>query len=355
MKNGNASADAIVLTRAEYIILYIQLLRQIGTPIDRELRRARLPTLIEEIPDALVSMDLTYRFLTRCAYLEGIDDIGFEAGWNLTIDAFGEIMASTLRAAPTPKSRLETFARLLSLEDTGARCEVYPEGDMACICLHQYTPPGGDSRIAEWLNLKAVIEIIRSWMGPHWLPPVIGLQSRLPVLNSILDRLPGVRVLTGQPAPFIRLPSRVLTMPIDGYDSLAATAVRSSGKYGATEVVGLESDDVVGKLFAALKPYLGSGYPPIGVAAEIAGTSVRSLQRQLGEMQTTYTELIERIRFERAVHLLRDPDIKILDIALALGYGDASNFSRAFRRISGSSPREMRRRLAAGMDSRNVA
>ncbi len=355
MKNGNASTDAIVLTRAEYILLYIQLLREIGAPVDRELRRARLPTLIEEIPDALVSIDLAYRFLTRCARSEGIDDIGFEAGWNLSIEAFGEIMASTLRAAPTPKSRLETFARLLSLEDTGASCEVHPEGDMACICVHQYTPPGGDSRIAEWLNLKAVIEIIRSWMGPQWLPPVIGLQSRLPVLNSILDRLPGVRVLTGQPAPFIRLPSRVLTMPIDGYDAFAAAAATSSEKYGATEVAGIGAYDIVEKLFAALKPYLGSGYPPIGLAAEIAGTSVRSLQRQLGEMQITYTELIERIRFEQAVRLLREPDIKILDIALALGYGDASNFSRAFRRISGSSPREMRRQLAAGTVSREVA
>ena len=85
MKNGNAPAESIVLTRAEYIILYFQLLRQLGAPVDRELRRAQLPTLIEEIPDALVSMDLAYRFLARCAHSEGIDDIGFEAGWNLSL------------------------------------------------------------------------------------------------------------------------------------------------------------------------------------------------------------------------------------------------------------------------------
>ena len=123
MKNDNTSTDSIVLTRAEYVILYIQLLRQIGAPVDRELRRARLPVLIEEIPNALVSMDLTFSFLSRCAHSEGIDDIGFEAGWKVSIDAFGDIMAATLGAAPTPKSRLEVFSRLLSLEDTGARCE----------------------------------------------------------------------------------------------------------------------------------------------------------------------------------------------------------------------------------------
>ncbi len=149
MKNGNSPTDSIVLTRAEYAIVYIQLLRQIGAPVERELRRARLPVLIEEIPNALVSTDLTFRFLSRCARSEGIDDLGFEAGWNVSTDTFGDIMVSTLRAAPTPKSRLEVFSRLLSLEDTGARCEVHCEGETTRICLHQYTPPGADSRIAE--------------------------------------------------------------------------------------------------------------------------------------------------------------------------------------------------------------
>ncbi len=355
MKDVQASAESIVLTRAEYAIVYIQLLRQIGAPVDRELRRARLPVLIEELPNALVSIDLTFRFLSRCARAEGIDDLGFEAGWNVSIDAFGDIMACTLRAAPSPKSRLEVFSRLLSLEDTGARCEVRSEGDMTRICLHQYTPPGADSRIAEWLNLKAVIEVVRTWMGAKWMPSAIGLASRMPVPHTILDRLPGVQVLTGQPAPCIWLPSRVLTGPIDGYDSLASIADGTDEAYDAPRITGFETDNLVNRLSAALQSYLGSGHPPIGLAAEIAGTSVRSLQRQLSQMQTSYTELVERIRFDQAVRLLRDSDLKILDIALSLGYGDASNFSRAFRRISGSSPREMRRQLTADMVTHRVA
>jgi AraC-like DNA-binding protein len=346
--------NSIVLVRAEYVVLYIDLLRRLGTPVDRELRRARLPTLIEEMPDAWVSMDLTFRFIANCAHSEGIDDIGFEAGWDVSIEAFGDIMASTLQAAPTPKSRLEVFSRLLSLEDTGVRCELHPEGDMARICMPQYTPHGADSRIAEWLNLKAVIEVIRSWMGPDWLPPVIGLASRLPVSNSIRDRLPGIQILTGQSTPFIGVPSRVLSMPnVD--DCRATVKNRMTGTGGYTSIVATEPANLEGRLSAALAPYLASGHPPIGLAAEIAGTSVRSLQRRLDRMQTSYTELVERLRFEQAVLLLRDSDLKILEIAIALGYGDASNFARALRRICGSSPRELRRQLLSASDLRSVA
>lgn len=351
MKTSAAAYPSIVLVRAEYLLLYLDWLRKLGTPVDRELRKARLPTLIEELPDEYVSLNMSYRFLGNCARIDGVDDIGFEAGWNVSFDAFGDIMASTLRAAPTPKLRLEVFARLLALEDTGAHCEAHFEGDMSRISVHQYTPPGGDSRIAEWLNIKAIIEIIRTWMGQNWMPPVIGLESRLPVLNSILNRLPGVQVLTGQSAPFIRVPNHILTSPIT-YDSLAPTANGIDEPLGTPGSVVQATGDIVEMLSTSLSPYLRSGYPQIDLAAEIAGISVRSLQRQLGKMRISYTELVERIRYGQAIRLLADPDLKILEIALALGYGDASNFSRAFRRISGSSPREIRKHLVTDAESR---
>jgi AraC-like DNA-binding protein len=355
MKKANHSAGSIVLVRAEYVLLYIAFLRQLGTPVERELRRARLPTLIEEMPDSFVSMDLAFRFLTHCSMSEGIDDIGFEAGWDVSLDAFSDSMTRALRNAPTPRSRLEVFKRLLTLEDTGVRCELHPEGDMIRICLGQYTPPDGDSRIAEWLNLKAVIEVIRTWMGPDWLLPVVGLESRLSVSNSIRDRLSSVRLLTGQSVPFVMVPSHVLSMPIDGYDAFASAPGIVQATREERNLVSLEDEDLVNRLTMALAPYLASSYPPIDLAAEIAGTSVRNLQRQLSQMRTSYTELIERIRFDQAIRLLRDSDLKILDIALDLGYSDASNFARAFRRISGTSPRELRRQLQAETDSRSVA
>lgn len=344
-----ANADSIVLVRAEYVILYLAWLRRIGAPVDRELRRARLPTLLEEMPDAPISTALAYRFLMRSAASEGIEDLGFEAGWEVSGDALGETMTTALRASPTPRARLEAFARLLSLEDNGARCEIQSEGDMTRVCIRQYTPPGGDSRIAEWMNLKVVIEVIRSWMGADWLPSVIGLESRESVKNAIRDRLGGMRILSGQPVPFVMFPNRVMSIPIGAYDTLAATSGESCERHGNNRrPAGLEDAGKIEQLTAALAPYLNCGYPTIDIAAEIAGTSVRSLQRELSLMQTSYSGLIEGMRFAQAVRLLRDPNLKILEIALSLGYSDASNFSRACRRISGSSPRQLRRQWQAG-------
>ena len=88
------------------------------------------------------------------------------------------------------------------------------------------------------------------------------------------------------------------------------------------------------------------GNPSVDLAAAAAGTSVRTLQRRLAQCGLTYSHLVQQARFEVAAALLQDPDTKIIDIALSVGYGDPSHFARAFRRLTGVSPREFRR-LAA--------
>jgi len=70
---------------------------------------------------------------------------------------------------------------------------------------------------------------------------------------------------------------------------------------------------------------------------------VRSLQRFLSQHQTSYGEVVESVQFEMASRLLGDRGLKVIDIAMSLGYSDPSNFARAFHRISGMSPREFRK------------
>jgi len=46
--------------------------------------------------------------------------------------------------------------------------------------------------------------------------------------------------------------------------------------------------------------------------------------------------------------MLADPNRKIIDVAMHLGYGHSQNFSRAFRRISGQTPKEYRKDCMSG-------
>ena len=78
---------------------------------------------------------------------------------------------------------------------------------------------------------------------------------------------------------------------------------------------------------------------------KVDGTSRRTLQRHLAECGYTFSILLRRARLAVATGKLNDPSVKLIEIAFELGYTDPSHFSKAFRRWTGSSPREYRRSL----------
>jgi len=82
-----------------------------------------------------------------------------------------------------------------------------------------------------------------------------------------------------------------------------------------------------------------------GLAQE-AGLSpfhfLRTFERVTG---VTPHQYILRARLREAAMRLADPEAKVLDIAFDCGFGDLSNFNRAFRAEFGVSPRAYRRTL----------
>ncbi|MBR4502036.1 MAG: response regulator [Clostridia bacterium] len=60
----------------------------------------------------------------------------------------------------------------------------------------------------------------------------------------------------------------------------------------------------------------------------------------------SFFELIGSMRAERARLLLADPSMRVVDVALAVGYHDVAHFSKSFKRVTGKTPVEYRASLA---------
>jgi AraC-like DNA-binding protein len=100
--------------------------------------------------------------------------------------------------------------------------------------------------------------------------------------------------------------------------------------------------DFVTALRALIRPYLAQGHPRLSQVAEIVGISERTLQRRLAQSRTTYSAIVQEARFLIASDLMADSDLNIADIAFAAGYENAPHFSRAFKRLTGMTPRDYR-------------
>jgi len=70
--------------------------------------------------------------------------------------------------------------------------------------------------------------------------------------------------------------------------------------------------------------------------------SVRTLRRRLKEEGSSYRELLDEIRYGLAREYLGQTQLPLEEISGLLGYTEAGNFSHAFKRWSGMSPREWR-------------
>ncbi len=55
-----------------------------------------------------------------------------------------------------------------------------------------------------------------------------------------------------------------------------------------------------------------------------------------------FVDYIARIRFETAAKLLEDLDLRISEIAFAVGFQSLSQFNRVFKKLAGKSPSEWR-------------
>lgn len=98
------------------------------------------------------------------------------------------------------------------------------------------------------------------------------------------------------------------------------------------------SPGIVGELERALRAQVLARDSSVTRVAELLAMHRRTLNRRLQREGTTFRAVLEQVRFDAARELLRDEGREIEEIARMLGYTEASAFTRAFRRWSGTTP-----------------
>ena len=107
----------------------------------------------------------------------------------------------------------------------------------------------------------------------------------------------------------------------------------------------------------AITPLLPHGKASAGEVARQLGMSHRTLARRLAAEELTFSEIQTELKTDLAKRYLRDGDLPISQIAWLLGYREVSAFTHAFKRWTGTTPRQSRaqgRFVSAGKRSRTV-
>jgi AraC-like DNA-binding protein len=118
----------------------------------------------------------------------------------------------------------------------------------------------------------------------------------------------------------------------------ARTLVRVVESQGSAQ-----AESMVERVSALIDRLLPSGECTAEHVAQMLGIDRRTLYRRLAVEGVTFTSLVDQLRREVAVELLRRGGRQITEVADLLGFSSISSFSRWFHRSHGTSAREYRK------------
>lgn len=321
---------AVPVLRLGHLNSFTSHLRDIGQPIDCQLRREGLPVLCDDA-DHVVPLRRAWSFFDYSA--QKVDPmVGWRVGASAGEHNLNDVLRRTLESAPTLLQALRGLARKARSEASHIQLGIWRRGHDALIYSH-YTGMGDvpGYLVAQGYQLGTILGLIRCYLGRSWLPNEIGTEGSVPPYG-LDDYFAGTRIMLGRRFGYLAVPMGLLnSKAIDLGDD-----IDSSG-YGAADAPGFADT-----LRALLPGYLADGYPTATFAARLMDVSERTLARRLAAEHLTFGQLIDEVRFAEASRLLADPVVRVEDVAKAVGFNDQSNFSRMFRRIAGVTPVEYR-------------
>lgn len=105
--------------------------------------------------------------------------------------------------------------------------------------------------------------------------------------------------------------------------------------------------DLLSQVAHHIASSLSSGCASLDEVASDLKVGVRTLQRRLAEHNVEFSQLVEDVRRSLAESYVMQSEYSLTEIALLLGYSEASCFCRAFRRWTQLTPQQFRQRSRA--------
>jgi len=297
-----------------------------------------MPSLFEN-PDERIPYLQASRMLAQCVSATGCEHFGLLVGERAGPSHLG-VAGFLVRSAPDVASALHDLLTNLDLHDEGGTLTLVTTGEVGMLGYAVCQPDAQALEQIYDLSLAVACNIMRSLCGPAWNPIQVMLSRHRPQ-----DQRPYRR--------FFRAPIRfdaeqsALAFPAQWFKHKPSFADPMLHDHLEKEARDLHTQ-LNTTLLKGLRPLLQRClYSRQCSTTEIAkrlGIHERTLSRRLRAEGTSFQRELDASRYLVSRQLLIQTDTTLDDIAASLGYSDASAFSRAFKRWSGTTPARWRKR-----------
>ena len=277
--------------------------------------------------------------------IAGDEALGLHMAESLPAGAL-DLLEYAFRSSATVATGLEQLARYGRVTNDRAAARVERTDDALRLVL-------GDPR-AETIHpqradfaLAYVVRLVREATGCPVVPASVSFAHPAPETTYEHRRFFRAPLAFGAAPSEIVLHANDAALPLRSADPALAAIVRRRLdrllQHGSPEA----DPAVASRVRAVLIEQAGRSEPSAQAVARELGMSPRTLARRLAAEGTSFREVLDRLRQEAAVALLREGRMGIGEIAFLLGYSEPAAFHRSFKRWTGKTPLAWRRDLRA--------
>jgi len=245
--------------------------------------------------------------------------------------------------SPTLGAALDVLIRFEALNSRCYRGSSHFDADQAQLQFYSIAPYNE-------YNCFVVDSILASWKTlTEWLTGETGLISGVfiefpaPAHKADYDAVFSAPVLFGQAG------NRLLLKP-----HATSLAVRQAEPLLHQQLLTLAQERMKrlniastfnGRVQNILGPQLHGKTPTLEETADLLGMPDWTLRRKLKEEGTTFQALLDAMRRDLALGYMRDTQVSFGEVAYVLGFSTPGAFQRAFKRWTGETPGDYRRRI----------
>ncbi len=295
--------------------------------------------LLRPSTDLGFTLDQEFQFHRNLLELTDNPMLGLLLGKAYQMEAYG-LLGYAFMSAPTLRHAMVVLRNYGPLTFTLFDMNFVVEGPRATLRLSPDIPVP-DDLLAYYVDrdLTAAVTGARGSMRVPLEPQHIQLLHVGEGQRDIYERHFRCPVSFSAKASELQLDARVLDTVMPLRDSETTSACQQQCRLLLARMkVGSNFVDRVRQLILARPGY----FPDIDYVAEKLNMTGRTLRRRLAKEDSSYQDILSEVRYELAREYLATSTLPLEEISVLLGYSAPGNFSNAFKRWHGSSPREYR-------------
>jgi len=317
---------------AVHALHLLELLREWGVEPGDLLEGTALDEEVLADPSLYLDVPTLERLAANAREATGFDGLGILLGMRMRISAHGYLGFAAM-TAPTTRAALAVAARYVPIRTEVLGLGLEEEGDRAAIVIDERADLGTARDAVIFALMVGIRQMGQELTGRE----ITGHAEVTFPEPGYYSALPGAELFDvrfEQPANRLVFDASVLDLAIRTADPAAHRLALEQCEQALTAGAG---GSWVVRVRSAL-PDRERGYRSVDDVARELGVSTRTLKRRLGEAGTSYSELLDEVRRQRALVLLRADALSVEETADRLGYAEPASFTRAFKRWTGKTP-----------------